>query len=138
MGNIIVKSQDVIYFKNYESYDYINYKLKENLLVFDGNRLACNACRFKIYKHPNSVQIRNLSENKNLEKEIYSGDRISLTLGPYFDKVINISGDFVNIKYRVKNDKHIENKSIFRIYEHKAPSFNCKKNNKKKKFVLVQ
>ena len=71
MGNIIVISQDVIYFKNYESYDYINYKLKENLLVFDGNRLACDACRFKIYKHPNSVQIKNLSENKNLEKEIY-------------------------------------------------------------------
>lgn len=136
MGNIIVKSQDVIYFKNYESYDYINYKLKENLLVFDGNRLVCDACRFKIYKHP-SVQIKNLSENiKNLEKEnIYSGDRISLTLGPFFDKVANISGDFVNIKYIVKNDaKYIEKTSIFRIYEHKSPSFICKnKGNQNKK-----
>ena len=74
MGNIIVKSQDVVYFKNYESYDYVNYKLKENLLVFDGNSLARVACRFKIYKHPTSVQIKNLSENiKNLKKEnIYS------------------------------------------------------------------
>ncbi len=58
-----------------------------------------------------------------------------MTLGPYFDKVVNISGDFVNIKYIVKNDaKYIEKTSIFRIYEHKSPSLNfCKNRDKKSK-----
>ena len=93
-----------------------------------------NHQRFKIYKHPNSVQIKNLSENINTEKEnIYSGDRISLILGPNFDKVVNTNRDFVNIKYIVKNDpKYIEETSIFRIYEHKSPSLNFCKNRDKK------